>query len=166
MTPALPFPMVAPVPTQISNLALRLLRVHAADPHSLAFLPSGANPVPQTKQLPRHLHHVASISLPFSAASAHFPSSRGCTLHHSQRQTLRPSGMPTLLLSKACSLFVVSLRSFLRSLPLFSIVCSLFLQNTRVGCYRCSSFRCYRKGQLPLPPRLGEFKSCPARILF
>src|SRR5260370_41067368 len=33
----------------------------------------------RTKHFPRHLHHVAPISLPFSAASAYFLSRRGCT---------------------------------------------------------------------------------------
>ncbi len=46
--------------------------------------------------------------------------------------------MPTLLFASAWSLFVVSLRFFLRSFPLFSIACSLFLQNTRVGYPECN----------------------------
>jgi len=37
------------------------------------------------------------------------------------------------MFSEACSLFVVSLRSFLHSFPLFSAACSLFSQNTGVG---------------------------------
>ena len=39
--------------------------------------------------------------------------------------------------SAVCPLFVVSLRSFPHSLPLFSIDCSLFLQNTGVGYPEC-----------------------------
>ena len=37
------------------------------------------------------------------------------------------------MFSETCSLFVVSSRSFPRSLPLSSILCSLFCENTRVG---------------------------------
>src|SRR5712692_7974183 len=53
-----------------------------------------------------------------------------------------PCGIPTLCLcasvanlmfSAVCRLFIVSLRSFPHSRPLFSIACSLFLQHTRVG---------------------------------
>jgi hypothetical protein len=55
----------------------------------------------------------------------------GVPLHHARRQAFRPSGMPTLLLSNACRLFVVSLHSFPHSFPLFSTACSLFSQNTR-----------------------------------
>jgi len=126
-TAALPFPMVAPVPAQIAKPRFPLhsaarrrpqLTTHTHYPLSFRF---------------RHLHHVASISLPFSAASAYFPSPRGCAIHHSRRQTLRPPGMPSLLFASTCCLFVVSLPSFLHSLPLFSIVWSLFPQNTRVG---------------------------------
>ena len=51
----------------------------------------------------------------------------------SQPQTFRPSSEPTLLFASAWSLFVVSLYSFLRSFPLFSIVCSLFSGNTPGG---------------------------------
>ena len=47
--------------------------------------------------------------------------------------TCRPSNVTTLLFTKACRLFVVSLHSFPHSFPLFLIVCSLFSQNTRVG---------------------------------
>ena len=82
---------------------------------------------------PRHLHHVASISLPFSAVCAYFPSPRGYTIHHSRRQTFRPPGMPSLLFASACCLFVVSLHSFRHSLPLFSIGCGLFSKNTGGG---------------------------------
>jgi hypothetical protein len=42
----------------------------------------------------------------------------------------------THLFASAWSLFVVSLHSFLHLFPLFSIVCSLFYQNTRVGGYQ------------------------------
>jgi hypothetical protein len=43
---------------------------------------------------------------------------------------------PTLLATRTCSLFHVSLPSFSSPRPLFSVVCSLFLQNTRVGVSR------------------------------
>ena len=48
-------------------------------------------------------------------------------------QTFRPSEPPTLLLTGTCRLFRLSLRSFPHSLPLFSMVCSLFCENTRGG---------------------------------
>src|SRR6267143_4357638 len=78
--------MVVPIPAQVSKLrpcvpaaphrrSLPLLTTH----HSLPSL--------LTKR--RHLHHVAPISLPFSAASAYFPSPRGCTLHHSRGSDVR-----------------------------------------------------------------------------
>jgi hypothetical protein len=41
--------------------------------------------------------------------------------------------LSTLLSSAACRLFVCSLRVFSHALPLFSVVCSLFPKNTRVG---------------------------------
>ncbi len=47
--------------------------------------------------------------------------------------TSHRSRVTTHVLSLACSLFVVSLRSFLHSFPLFSRACSLFCQNTRGG---------------------------------
>src|SRR5260370_2299761 len=61
-----------------------------------------------TKPFPRHLHHVAPISLPFSAASAYFLSRRGCTtLRHSRRSDVRTCNVPTLLFTKACRLFAL-----------------------------------------------------------
>ncbi len=60
-----------------------------------------------------------------------------------------PCGIPTLCLcasvanlmfSAVCRLFIVSLRSFPHSRPLFSIACSLFLQNTRVGGIQSSNY--------------------------
>ncbi len=47
--------------------------------------------------------------------------------------TSHRSRVTSHVLSLACSLFVVSLRSFLHSFPLFSRACSLFCQNTRGG---------------------------------
>ncbi len=62
----------------------------------------------RTKHFPRHLHHVAPISLPFSAASAYFLSRRGCTtLRHSRRSDVRTCNVPTLLFTKACRLFAL-----------------------------------------------------------
>ena len=46
---------------------------------------------------------------------------------------LRCSSEPTLVFALVCRLFVVSLRPFLHPFPLFSIPCSLFSKNTRVG---------------------------------
>ena len=42
-------------------------------------------------------------------------------------------GVANPFLSSVCRLFVVSLHSFRHSFPLFSMVCGLFSQNTRVG---------------------------------
>src|SRR5258707_4154512 len=88
------------------------------------------------------MRHVAPLSPLPSLDCAYFPSRRGVPVHPSRRQTFRTSGMPTLLLSKACRLFVVSLLSFPHSFPLFSIVCSLFSQNTRTwSTFRRSNLR-------------------------
>src|SRR5258707_618345 len=79
--------MVAPVPAQISKLR------HCPTPRSLRIYPLP----PLTAHFPLvtpHLLHVASISLPFSAASAYFLSPQRCT----PRQTYGSSGTPTLLL--------------------------------------------------------------------
>jgi hypothetical protein len=50
----------------------------------------------------------------------------GCSRSHRPRVTSH-------VFSFACRLFVVSLRSFPHSFPLFSTACSLFYENTRVG---------------------------------
>jgi len=84
---------------------------------------------------PRHcMRHAATLSPPPSTSCAYFPSPRGCTPSpFPNSRPFRPVETPTLLPTNSCGLFRLSLLSFLHSLPLFSIVCSLFLQNTRVG---------------------------------
>src|SRR6266852_4037744 len=136
--------MVTPVPAQISNLPPRLRaarrRFHFRSRHS------GASSTSRTpvRDLPT-LRHFDTLSSPLCFHTLANPSSRnlfiftsmqnprGCTLPRSRRQTFRPSNPSTLLFASAWRLFVVSLHSFLHSFPLFSIVCSLFSENTRVG---------------------------------
>src|SRR6266852_5579467 len=136
--------MVTPVPAQISNLPPRLRaarrRFHFRSRHS------GASSTSRTpvRDLPT-LRHFDTLSSPLCFHTLANPSSRnlfiftsrqnprGCTLQRSRRQTFRPSNLSTLLFASAWRLFVVSLHSFLHSFPLFSIVCSLFAENTRVG---------------------------------
>src|SRR6266849_1796335 len=85
MTPALPFLMVAPVPTQIPKLS------PSTRPTAHFSLPQ---PAPTTYcplffVSSRRLHHVVSISLPFSAASAYVASPRGSPVHHSRCSHVR-----------------------------------------------------------------------------
>jgi hypothetical protein len=58
---------------------------------------------------------------------------RGCGGISAWLFTSHRSRATSDVLSLACSLFVVSLRSFPHSFPLFSRACSLFCKNTRVG---------------------------------
>src|SRR5258707_746841 len=118
--------MVAPVPAHITKLGLHphaearrraLLTTHHSLP-TLFLSPSA----PRSANISPVLSSLRILSVP-----------RGCTIHHSRRQTFRPSGMPTLLFALACRLFALSFHSFLHSFPLFSIVCSLFSENTRGG---------------------------------
>jgi hypothetical protein len=68
--PALPFPMVAPVPAQISQLRSRPSA--AARARSLPLLTT-----------PLTTYSVICITwLPFSETSAYFPSPRGCTVYY------------------------------------------------------------------------------------
>ncbi len=106
-TPALPFTMVAPVPAQITTL-----RLH---PRAAA---------PRRPLLTTH-HSLRTLFL--------LPVATGVYSRHSRRQAFSPSGMPTLLFASTCRLFALSFHSFLHSFPLFSIVCSLFSENTRGG---------------------------------
>ncbi len=64
----LPFPMVAPSQPK-SRSSVRVYSTQTLEPSNF----------PLARRSGRHLHHVASISLPFSAASAYFPSPPGCT---------------------------------------------------------------------------------------
>src|SRR5712664_1993182 len=78
----------------------------------------------------------------------------------------RGASVANPLFSAACRLFVVSLRSFPHSLPLFSIDCSLFSQNagggvsrmhlrdTRVGVGRGPSRQTFQHGALTLLARV------------
>ena len=65
--------------------------------------------------------------------NAPFASRRRLREHPALYLTPGRSNVPTLLFATAWSLFVASLPSFRRSLPLFSIAYSLFSKNTRVG---------------------------------
>ncbi len=99
--------MVAPVPAQITTL-----RLH---PRAAA---------PRRPLLTTH-HSLRTLFL--------LPVATGVYSRHSRRQTFTCSGMPTLLFASTCRLLALSLHSFLHSLPLFSIACSLFSENTRGG---------------------------------
>src|SRR5713226_8526910 len=86
-----------------------------------------------------HMRHVAPLSPVVSVDCAYFSSPQGCTqssstFHESPLQFRVSVANP--MFSAACRLFVVSLRSFLHSLPLFSLVCSLFSQNAGGGVSR------------------------------
>src|SRR5713101_9310600 len=98
MTPALPFLMVAPVPTQIPKLS------PSTRPTAHFSLPQPAPTTycPLSFVSSRRLHHVASISLPFSAASAYFASPRGCTVPSVPMLTRSdPPAHQTLLFTRA-----------------------------------------------------------------
>src|SRR6266849_3699059 len=69
------------------------------------------------------------------------------------------------MFSAACRLFVVSLRSFPHSLPLFSIDCSLFSQNTRVGVGRGPSRQTFQHGALTLLARVASSTLASPTIL-
>jgi len=150
--------MVVPVSAQISKLRPcprppALLTTHFLLP--LCPLPTTHYP------LSSHLHHVASISLPFSVASAYLPSPRGCAPHAHQIFSVprclpvRQAGLCLPRPGRGGNSHVLSslpplcrsLRSFRHAFPLFSIVCSLFLQNTQgVGVSPL-----YSLGALPYP---------------
>jgi hypothetical protein len=89
--------------------------------------------------------------------------SRLCALRASP--TRRRVSMANPMFSAVCSLFVVSLRSFLHSLPLFSRACSLFRQNTRVGggvsMISQPPIRSVRSVSLPAPTRSGSLRGNP-----
>src|SRR6266852_497742 len=101
--------MIAPVPTQIPKLS------PSTRPTAHFSLPQ---PAPTTYcplffVSSRRLHHVVSISLPFSAASAYFASPRGCSVHHSRCSHVRTLQHTKLFylqelaasLSSLCALF-------------------------------------------------------------
>jgi hypothetical protein len=135
--------MVAPVPAQISKLPPRLPAAALRPPtthyppltaHShfqlLCFLSNPYNPS-SFMQLRTLLRNGAPLSLLFSMASALFLSPRECTLCVAFFPVLGCSTVPTLVFASVCRLFVVSLRSFRHSLPLFSMACSLFSPKCR-----------------------------------
>ncbi len=137
-TPALPFTMVAPVPAQITKLRPCL---HAAAPRRALLTTYHSPPTlflpPSSASLSANISPVLNSFriLPVATGVYHssFPTSDfQMRLLHPDAST-GPPGMPSLLFASACCLFVVSLHSFLPSLPLFSIVWSLFPQNTRGG---------------------------------
>jgi hypothetical protein len=148
--PALPFTMVAPVPARITKLRPRPLAAtsrHAqltAHPlFTCVICPAWRQYLSRSQQFPEY-----------------FPSPRGCTLHHSRRQTFRPPGMPSLLFALTCRLFAFSSHSFLHSFPLFSIVCSLFSENTGWGTLCCAFSRLrtlnsFASYQIPASPAVS-----------
>src|SRR6266852_8289266 len=69
------------------------------------------------------------------------------------------------MFSAVCRLFVVALRSFPHSLPLFSIDCSLFSQNTRVGVGRGPSRQTFQHGALTLLARVASSTLASPTIL-
>jgi hypothetical protein len=122
--------MVAPVPAQISKLAprspARLRR------RSLPLLTTH-HPLPTLFLSPLCFHTLTNC---FSRKPFVFTLicvAPGCGASRLSPKLSGPSNVPTLLFASAWSLFVVSLRSFLRSFPLFSIGCSLFSEDTRGG---------------------------------
>src|SRR6266446_1279096 len=129
--------MVAPVPAQISKLRPRLSA--AARRGSLSLLTTH-HPLPPVFRPSLCFHALTNPSSrkPFIFTSIQIP--RGCGGTSLQSPSQLCASLANPLLSCSCSLFVVSLPSFPRSFPLFSIVCSLFSQNTRGGGYHRSSF--------------------------
>jgi hypothetical protein len=125
--------MVARVPPQISKLRPRL-----PAPPSLRSLPvvTTHHSLPPVFRPPLCFHALTNPSSrkPFIFTSIQIP--RGC----GGQEPKAPHGFLCALcasvanpsFSRACGLFVVSLRSFLHSLPWFSIVCGLFSQNAGV----------------------------------
>jgi hypothetical protein len=158
-TPALPFPMVAPRPG--SN----------PKPPSASTRRPTAPPLPATTHHPLPATHSLFVSPLFSYSyellfsqplyfdnHPHCPPVWGYKPPISLRALcLRAAACPDLvgaanpLLSGICHLFPVSLRSFLHSLPLFSIVCSLFPRKHPGGGY-------------PRNPDLQTFKSRPSYL--
>ena len=131
--------MVAPVPAQIPNLRPRppatplRRRPPLTTHHSLP-----------TLFLPPLCFHILTNCFsrnPFILTTIRIaPGCGGTSLPISlQTLCLRAAACPDLvgvanpLFSGICRLFSASLRSFLHSLPLFSIACSLFSQNTGGG---------------------------------
>ena len=111
--------MVAPVPAQITKFPPRLL---AANTQTKLLPSSPPSHAPRSARICSVLSNLRVLSVATGVYSRHF-----------RRQTFRPSGMPTLLFALTCRLFARSFHSFLHSFPLFSIVCSLFSENTRGG---------------------------------
>jgi hypothetical protein len=144
--------MVVPVPAQISKLRPRLpasrrcfrpplLTTH----HSLPTLLTKQLPAcpPWRASSPSYAPRNARIASTLNnlrilpVATEVYPLRPLCSALRALCVALFPSfersSTPTLLFASAWSLFVVSLRTFLHSFPLFSIVCSLFSENTGGG---------------------------------
>jgi len=156
--PALPFPMVAAVPAQISKFrphlhaaahrrSLPLLTAHYSLPTNppLATLSSCAQPLcflshpcnsSSFMRLRTLSHNGAPLSLLLSMASALFLSPRGYASKAFPTTDFQTSNASTLFSTRAWRLFVRSLHLFLHPFPLFSIVCSLSSKNTPGGGYR------------------------------
>ncbi len=148
--------MVAPVPAQITKLRPCL---HAAAPRRALLTTYHSPPTlflpPSSASLSANISPVLNSFriLPVATGVYHssFPTSDfQMRLLHPDAST-GPPGMPSLLFASACCLFVVSLHSFLPSLPLFSIVWSLFPQNTRGGGALCCALTTFQCSSTPTP---------------
>jgi hypothetical protein len=105
--------MVAPVPAQISKLRPLDVNTRTKLPAPLS-ASRGVNISPVLNSF---------RILPVGVHSIRRP----------QARSFRRSEAPSLLLARSCRLFALSLQPFPLSLPLFSVVCSLFFKNTRGG---------------------------------
>jgi hypothetical protein len=145
--------MVVPVSAQISKL-------RPCPPYRVAATPT-------------HLHHVASISLPFSAASAYFPSPRRCypSLIPSGRLSNAPSAsrdfppcQPSCLhrLAASCPLFAL----FSALVPfVFNRLQPLFAKHPEWGCVPIRSLGTRRVDDEDCPvPEILVSDTRPRRI--
>ena len=102
-----------------------------ANPNSFAKTPAWGYHRAFEPSLPYtgHMRHVTPISPVSSVDCAYFPSPRGCT------QAILPAlgASVSLRQTHPFQAFAASLPSFSTTRPLFSIACSLFSKNTRVG---------------------------------
>ena len=188
--------MVAPVPAQISNLRPRLPPAHyTAAPCHYSLPTTHFLVAPVLSDFCVALSAVFERSTPllpitslqpqqFQAITNSFPQRRATIhpiLNGFRTLSIATGGVPprsfpttdfqasnasTLLFTRAWCLFALSLPSFLHSFPLFSIVCSLFSQNTRVGGINASApifasaVTCATRHLYPLCPRTIAHTSC------
>src|ERR1700693_4783531 len=145
--------MVAPVPAQVSKLRPRLgtpsrgrplLTTHHLLPLLFPVFEPSTPLLPITSLQPQQFqgitHSFAQRRAPIPPIFNGFRTLSIATEVYPSRVLVPvgtgPFARPTLLATRTCGLFHPSLPSFSSPRPLFSIVCSLFLQNTRVGVSR------------------------------